>query len=111
MTEEPGTAMVLIPFGNERLALTREEFEQAMKRGRELMPNQTPSTPAHAEDRIVDAEGASVITDVPATWFMEQARQEAIPHMRFGKYVRFKLSELLEAVTVQRENNLRRKSS
>jgi hypothetical protein len=28
-----------------------------------------------------------------ATW-LEQARKEAVPHVRFGKYVRFRFSEV-----------------
>jgi len=102
MIGKTGPAMVLIPIGHDYLALPQEQFQEALKRGRELMPNQLPNTPVHTDDRIVDAEGAAAITGVPATWFLEQARQEGIPHLRFGKYVRFRLSEALEAAMVRR---------
>lgn len=106
-------AMVLIPFGHDYLALSQERLQEALKRGHELMPSQTQSTPAHADDRIVDAEGAATITGIPKTWYEEQARRNTIPHLRFGKYLRFRLSEVLEAVTVRRETiaTMRRKSA
>lgn len=105
---------LLIPLNSgEFIALTTQEFEQARARGRELMPNQTPSTTAHADDRIVDAEGAATLTGVPASWFLEAARRGDIPVLRFGKYCRFRVSELLNAVSVQRETvtPMRRKSA
>jgi len=37
-------------------------------------------------------------TGIPRTWFLEQARQNKIPHLRAGKYVRFKLSEVIAAI-------------
>jgi hypothetical protein len=111
MNEAP-CAMVLVPFGSEFLALSPVQLHEALERGRELMPNKAQSAPAHADDRIVDAEGAAVITGVPASWFEEQARRNTIPHLRFGKYPRFRVSEVLEAVTVQRgTTTMRRKSA
>jgi hypothetical protein len=39
-------------------------------------------------------------TGIPASWFLEQARKGRIPHIRAGKYVRFKLGEVLDYLKV-----------
>jgi hypothetical protein len=36
------------------------------------------------------------LTSVPATWFEEHARRNAIPHVRFGKYPRFNYSKVCD---------------
>lgn len=95
MNAEHNAAMMLIPFGNEHLALTRAEFEQARARGRELMPATPPPTDAPV-DCILDAEGMEKTIGIPASWFLEQSRKGLIPHIRAGKYVRFKLGEVLD---------------
>ena len=94
--DAPRESLVLIPFGGEILALSHDEFEQARARGRELMPVQAASVPARTEDRILDAEGMERETAIPASWFLEQARQGKLPHIRAGKYVRFQLAEVLD---------------
>ncbi len=89
---------VLLPFGGEFLALTHEQFEEARRRGRSLVP--LAAAPAYVPqvDQLLDSEGMQTATGVPASWFLEQARQGNIPHIRAGKYVRFRLNEVLEAL-------------
>ncbi len=41
------------------------------------------------------AEEMEERTKVPATWFLDQARQGNVPHHRLGKYVRFMPSDVL----------------
>jgi excisionase family DNA binding protein len=43
---------------------------------------------------LVDAHGAAELLSVPASWLMREARAERIPHVRLGRYVRFKPDEL-----------------
>lgn len=93
---------VLIPFGGEYLALSSEQLAEALKRGREIMPPATTTAAAIAPAEILDAEGAEARTGIPASWWLEQARRDAIPHIRAGKYVRFELSEALEALRSHR---------
>ncbi len=95
MSENGGD--VLIPFGDGLLALTREQFEEARRRGRELRQPQANTPPAEKAE-ILDAAGMEGRTRIPASWWLEQARRNAIPHLRAGKYVRFRLSETLEAL-------------
>jgi hypothetical protein len=89
---------VVIPFGAEFLVLTREQFEAARELGRTLVPVASPCQETMPRDEILDAAGMERRTGIPDTWWLEQARQNAIPHIRFGKYVRFNLTETLAAV-------------
>ena len=38
---------------------------------------------------LIDAKAAGEYLGVPHTWVLEQARRDAIPHVRLGRYVRF----------------------
>ena len=89
---------VLIPFGGEFLLLSQEQFQEALAHGREFVPQTTEQT--GREDMILDAEGMAEVTQVPASWFLEQARKNMLPHLRVGKYVRFRLGEVLDFLSV-----------
>lgn len=43
---------------------------------------------------LLDAKGAARLLNVPASWVLAQARDDKIPHVRHGKYVRFDPDEL-----------------
>ncbi|MGI8427268.1 MAG: hypothetical protein ACR2M4_11910 [Actinomycetota bacterium] len=90
-------SLVLVPFGDRFLGLTCEEFRAALERGRELVG--TTATPSGANDdapgHLLTAEGMEELTEVPATWFLEQARLGRVPHHRLGKYVRFRFDGCL----------------
>lgn len=91
-------SFVLVPFGCAWLALTVSELEEGRRRAHALMP--APSQPATAaSDRVLDAAGMERETGIKASWFLEQARRNAIPHLRAGKYVRFRLEATLTALT------------
>ena len=91
-----GRAVVVVLFGGAVLALDDAEFEAALQRGRELAFS-PPSEQANGTMQIVDAAGAEAATGVPASWFLEAARRDDIPHLRLGKYVRFDLAEVCAA--------------
>ena len=93
---------VLIPFGSECLALSREQFEEARQRGREIIPPAPQSRVTSAPSEILDADGMETRTGIPATWWLEQARQGTVSHIRAGKYVRFNFFEALEALRSHR---------
>lgn len=92
---------VLIPFGGEYLALTLEQFREAQDRARALVPTGTTPADTHQADQVLDAEGMEKVTGIPASWFMEQARRGTVPHLRAGKYVRFRLNETLLALSIE----------
>jgi hypothetical protein len=90
---------MLIPFGGAWLALTPEQYQTALARGRELVAEPVAEQGAHVADEILDAEGMQGRTNIPASWWLEQARKGEIPHLRAGKYVRFELHRTLEHLT------------
>jgi len=91
-------AAVLIPFNGVWLALTTEQFRVALEQGHALMGAPATAIAPPAEEKVLDAKGMECGTAIPATWFLEQARQGKIPHIRAGKYVRFRLGEVLDAL-------------
>jgi excisionase family DNA binding protein len=44
---------------------------------------------------LIDAKAAGELLGVPASWVLEEARHDRIPHIRLGRYVRFDADELL----------------
>lgn len=95
--------MVLIPFGTSWLAMSAEQFQEALERGRSLVPSPTRIEATRQEaDRVLDAEGMQRQTGIPASWFLEQARKGAIPSLHAGKYRRFVVREVLEAIAARR---------
>ena len=96
-----GKELILIPFGNNVLALSQEDFKKALSLGYEITGTVTVEPEAKPTERLLDAEDAGKMTEVPASWFLEAARQERIPHVRMGKYVRFRMSDVLQALEVR----------
>lgn len=98
---------VLIQFRDEFLALSPEQFHEALERGRSLMPTHAQPDAGYVDNRIVDAAGAAAVTSVPESWFEERARRGDIPHLKFGKYVRFRIADVLEAASSRQQNTKR----
>ena len=44
---------------------------------------------------LIDAKAAGDLLGVPGTWILRQARRDAIPHVRLGRYVRFDPEQLV----------------
>lgn len=38
---------------------------------------------------LLNAEQAGALLNVPASWVLQEARADRIPHIRLGRYVRF----------------------
>lgn len=49
-----------------------------------------------SSEPLLTASQLSEVTTVPKPWFLGQARLGRIPHIKLGKYVRFKLSEVVQ---------------
>ena len=43
---------------------------------------------------LIDAKAAGELLNVPASWVLAEARNDRIPHVRLGRYVRFEAREL-----------------
>jgi len=90
-------SLVLLSFGDRFLGLTCEELKAGLERGRDLVGTTaiSPAANGDAPEHLLTAEGMEALTEVPATWFLEQARLGRVPHHRLGKYVRFRFDEVL----------------
>lgn len=44
--------------------------------------------------RLLTAQEAAALLNVPPTWVLAEAREDRIPHVRFGRYVRFDATEV-----------------
>jgi excisionase family DNA binding protein len=66
-------------------------------------------------DRLQTAKEIAEFLSVPESWVQEQARAGNIPHYRLGRYVRFRVEEILawldECRTAGRPARLRRYGS
>jgi excisionase family DNA binding protein len=47
-------------------------------------------------ERLVDAAELAQTLGVPKSWVLAEARADRIPHLRLGRYVRFRESSVLE---------------
>jgi len=52
-------------------------------------------------DRLLTAGDVAELLNVPASWVLQQARDDAIPHLRLGRYVRFDRATVLEWLAEQ----------
>ncbi|MBA3735129.1 MAG: helix-turn-helix domain-containing protein [Actinobacteria bacterium] len=55
-----------------------------------------------APDRLLDVEEAAELIGVPVSWIQRACRADEIPHVRVGRYIRFR-RESLEAWVAQKE--------
>jgi hypothetical protein len=101
MKAETVSPLLLVPLSSgEFLALSQDQFTEARELAQRMV---TPSRPqadhqqAMLDEPLLTAEQMEQRTSIPATWFLEQARKEALPHVRAGKYVRFRFSQVRDA--------------
>src|SRR3972149_8492282 len=93
--------LILIPCGNIFLALSQESFKKAVTLGQEVLGIVQEPSGINETVNLLDAEEAGKAAGIPASWFLEAARQDKIPHIKMGKYVRFRLSDVLQALEVR----------
>jgi hypothetical protein len=86
---------VLIPVpGIGVLALDRETFAAALAAGAGLTAGPSPSPAAFASEPLLDADQAAAQINVTARWLEDSARAGIIPHIKLGKFTRFRVSEI-----------------
>ncbi len=93
---------VLIPVaGLGVLALDREVFDAALAAGRALIaaPSASPSV---TDEPLLDAVQLAAALNVPVTWVETAARQQRIPSQEFGRWRRFRRSDVEAAVRSER---------
>lgn len=95
---------VLIPLpGVGTLALTDEAYRAALAEGSKL--GAAPVSPGAATDEpLMEAEQLAEVLKVPVTWLEQKAREGVIPSLEFGRWRRFRRSEVEAAVRASRGN-------
>lgn len=76
--------------------------------GGQIAPLPTPA-PSATKSRtsgvdiepLLDARGIESLTGVAASWWLAAARRNAIPHYKIGRYIRFRLSEIIAFAPVR----------
>ena len=82
------SGQVIVPLPDGRwLGLSAEAFEEALRAGAEFAPP-SPAAPVTSEP-LLDAAGLAAALGVPQTWIEQAAREQRIPSIRAGRYVRF----------------------
>ena len=84
------------------LALDRPTFDAALAAGAQLMAGAAPVRAA-ADESLLDADELAAALHVPVTWIEQAARELRIPSMEFGRWRRFKRSEVEAHVRSERE--------
>jgi excisionase family DNA binding protein len=86
---------VCIPLPDGRwLALDHETFAAALAAGAEIMAGSSPSPALAASEPLLDADQAAAQLNVTARWLEDSARAGIIPHVKLGRFIRFKVSEI-----------------
>src|SRR5687768_2403366 len=95
MKAEAVSALVLValPTGD-FLALSHDQFTEARALGQRVAAPAQAANDRLQDEPLLTAEQMEARTSIPATWFLEQARKQAVPHVRLGKYVRFRFSDV-----------------
>jgi excisionase family DNA binding protein len=92
--------VVVLPDGR-ALALEAEAYAAALREGAKLCA--APAAPHDPPDEpLLDAEQLATVLGIPSTWLEQKAREGAIPSYEFGRWRRFKRSEVEAAVRGKR---------
>lgn len=91
------------------IALGLEEFSRARRRAAEVLGDSSRGSALAPKDgapvnpeSLLDAAGMAALTGVPPSWFASGAARGEIPHYKFGRWVRFRPSEILASDTFVR---------
>lgn len=88
---------VLVPFGKEFLAMSREQFQEALQRGADLMPGQDTKTAQNDDQSLwLTVQQLAEETGVSKGFWYEEVRCGRIPSHKFGTSVRVPRSFLAE---------------
>jgi excisionase family DNA binding protein len=89
------------------IAIEPSELSTAQNRARELMHPAFDAMVTHdragarVERLLLTAEEAARVLSLDASWLLKSARENTIPHVRLGKYVRFDPDAIVGRCTKQ----------
>jgi hypothetical protein len=85
---------ICVPLPDGRwLSLDRDTFAAALVAGAEMTAGSSSLSPAVVEP-LLDADQAAAQMNVSARWLEDSARAGIIPHVKLGKFNRFRVSEI-----------------
>jgi excisionase family DNA binding protein len=97
------TDRVIIPLpGVGTLAMDREVFEQALAAGASISAAPAGSHAA-SDEPLMSSDQLAAALGVPVSWIDQKAREGVIPSLEFGRWRRFRRSEV-EAAVSRREH-------
>ena len=82
------------------LALEAEAYQAALAEGSRLCAGAAVSRDP-PDEPLLDAEQLAAALGIPSTWLEQKARESAIPSYEFGRWRRFRRSEVEAAVRGQ----------
>lgn len=86
--------MILVPLpGIGTLALSEDAYRVALAAGADLA-GAAPSAGQPAPEPLVDAAEAAAALKVSERWLADEVRAGICPHVRLGKFVRFRVGEV-----------------
>lgn len=95
------TEHVLIPLpGIGTLALDGETYRNALAAGAKLSAVPGPSSKV-SDEPLLDADQLGTLLGIPSTWIEQKAREGVIPSLEFGRWRRYRRSEVEAAVRRQ----------
>src|SRR6516165_7426642 len=93
--------VVLVLADGRTLAFDLEVYQSALVEGARL--SGVPASPGEiASEPLLDAEQLAEQLAIPATWLEQKAREGVIPSLEFGRWRRFRRSEVEAAVRARR---------
>jgi excisionase family DNA binding protein len=96
---------VLVVLSDGRaLALDAEAYQAALAEGARLSATPAASREV-ANEPLLDAEQLSAQLAIPSSWLEQKAREGVIPSLEFGRWRRFRRSEVEAAVRVRQGNS------
>jgi len=87
---------VVLPDGR-ALALEADAYQMALSEGAQLQAASVPPG-VPLNEPLVDADELAGLLKVPVTWIEQKAREGLIPSLEFGRWRRFRRSEVEAAV-------------
>ena len=94
--------LILLP-GVGVLALEEEAYRRALEEG--LKFGSLPQPAEDPSERLLDSQQLADVLQVPATWIEQQAREENIPSLSFGRRRRYRRSSV-ESAIIRRNINV-----
>lgn len=96
--------VIALPDGR-WLVLDREQFEAGLAAG-VAFARPSGGAVAATVDELLDAKQIAQRLKLPTNWIAEATRQGRIPCVKFGRYARYSLGEVIEAARRERRGGL-----